>query len=79
MTEQYETDEEEFMEKEVSATTLESKKARNTAKQETRLSKGKRSNPAHSQGYQLAYINLWWNGKRREEEIQSQGEQRGVG
>ena len=69
------------MEKEVSkeVTTLESRKARNTAKQETRLSKGKRSNPAHSQGYQLAYINLWWNGKKREEEIQSQGEQRGVG
>ena len=51
------------MEKEVSkeVTTLESRKARNTAKQETRLSKGKRSNTAHSQGYQLAYFNLWWN------------------
>ena len=45
-TEQYETDEEEFMEKEVSkeVTTLESRKAMNTAKQETRLSKGEKSN-----------------------------------
>ena len=64
MTEQYETDEEEFMEKEISkeVTTLESRKTRNTAKQETRLIKEKRSNPAHSI---LTYGGMEREGKKK--------------
>ena len=60
VTEQYESDKEEFMENKLSVTTFESRKVRNTAKQDTIVGKGKRSNADHSQGYKLAYFNLWW-------------------